>query len=51
MVLKFHMQYDQMAGLRNDQIQPGRESKVPAVTKKSETNKIHFSSEQRGIVG
>ena len=44
MVLKFHMQHDQTAGLQNDKIQAGRESKMAAVTKNSKTNKINFFS-------
>ena len=33
MVLKFHMQHDGAAGLQNDKIQPGRDSKNAAVAK------------------
>ena len=39
MVLKFHMQN---AGLQNDKIQPGWESKMAANAKNSKTNKINF---------
>ena len=35
MVLKFHMQYDKAAGLQNDKIQAGRESKMATVAKNS----------------
>ena len=31
MVLKYYMQHDVAAGLLNDEIQPGRESKLSAV--------------------
>ena len=34
MVLKFHMQHDEVAGHQNDKIQASRESKMAAVTKK-----------------
>ena len=33
MVTKFHMQHDEAAGLQNDKIQPGRESKMAAIAK------------------
>ena len=33
MVLKFHMQHDEAAGCKNDEIQPGRESKRPLLLK------------------
>ena len=35
MVLKFHMQHDEAAGLQNDKIQAGRESKMTTATKNS----------------
>ena len=42
MVLKFYMQHDQTAGLHNDRIQPGRDSKMATITKNREINKIIF---------
>ena len=44
MVLKFDMQHDQTLGLQSDKIQDGRESKMAAIAKNSETNKINFFS-------
>ena len=38
MVLKLHMQHDKAAGLQNDKIQAGRESKMATVAKNSETS-------------
>ena len=38
MVLKFHMQHDQTAGLQNDRIQLSRESKTATMAKISKTN-------------
>ena len=35
MVLKFHMQHGEAAGLKNDKIHAGREEKMAAVTKNS----------------
>ena len=35
MVLKFHMQHDEAAGLQNDKIQVGWESNIAAVAKNS----------------
>ena len=32
---KFHVQHDKAAGLQNDKIQPGGESKMAAVAKNS----------------
>ena len=44
MVLKFHMQHDKAAGLQNDEIQYGWESKMTAIAKNSLTTKINFFS-------
>ena len=42
MVLKFHMQHNKAAGLQNDKIQAGRESKVATVAKNSKTTNQLF---------
>ena len=44
MNLKFHMQHDQTAGFQTYKSQPGRESKMAAITKNSKTIKINFFS-------
>ena len=52
MVLKFHMQHDKAAGLKDDEIQPGQVSIMAAVAKNSLTTKINFfSPEALDIVG
>ena len=43
MVLKFHMQHDQTAGLQSGKIQSSQESKMAAVTKCSKPIKSSFS--------
>ena len=44
MILEFYMQHDEASGLQNNEIQPGRESKMAALAKKSLTIKISFFS-------
>ena len=44
MNLKFHMQYDQTAGLQTCKSQSGRESKMATDTKNSKTIKINSFS-------
>ena len=51
MVLKFHMQHDQILGLRNDKILLGRESKMAANAKNSKTNTINFFSRMAWYIG
>ena len=51
MVLKFHMQHDEAAGLQNDDILPGRGSKMAAVAKIAIPIKSTFSPEPQGIFG
>ena len=46
MVIKFHMQHDQTAGLQNDKIQSGQESKMATATENNKINKLAFSPEQ-----
>ena len=45
MVLKFHMQHDEAAGLQNDKIQAGRESKMADVAKIAKPPKSTLSPE------
>ena len=51
MVLKFHMQHEQTAGLQNDKIQSCLESKMTADAKNSKTNKINFSCRMARYIG
>ena len=51
MVLKFHVQHEQTAGLQGDKNQHSRESKMAAVTKNSETIKIKFYTPRFQKVG
>ena len=51
MVLRFQMQHDEAAGLQNDKILPGRESKMAAAVENSLTTKINFSPEPLDIFG
>ena len=50
MVLKFHVQDAKAAGLQNLKIQAGRESKMTALAKNSETTKISFFSRTTGWI-
>lgn len=38
MVLKFHIQYDQAAGIQNDNTQPGGGLKISSIAKQNKTN-------------
>ena len=49
MVLKFHMQHYHTAGLQNIKTQPGQESEMATITKKSETNKIIFFLQNHSV--
>ena len=51
MALKFHMQHDKAAGLQNDKIQAGWDSKMAAVGKIAKPLKSNFSSEPLDIFG
>ena len=51
MVLKFYMQVDEVAGLRNNKIQPGQESKIAAVAKIAKPLKLTFSPKPLYIFG